>query len=86
MYSCTPICAFRYPNPALFVSAKVPRYDKSSLHGADLKRVTVVLPLEVHKALKLRGIELDITMNDQILAAVKQYLSESGSEKSDLSS
>ena len=43
--------------------------------------MTVVLPLELHKALKLRGIELDITMNDQILAAVEQYLRESGDEK-----
>ena len=60
-------------------------YDMQILHGAELKRVTVVLPLELHKALKLRGIELDITMNDQILAAVKQYLSESGSEKNNLS-
>ena len=49
--------------------------------GVELKRVTVVLPLEVHKALKLRGIELDITMNDQILAAVQQYLSNDGSKK-----
>ena len=39
------------------------------------------MPLEVHKALKLRGIELDITMNDQIIAAVHKYLSESGSKK-----
>jgi len=46
-----------------------------------LKRVTVVMPLELHKALKLRGIELDITMNDQILAAVEQYLRKSGYKK-----
>ena len=50
-----------------------------------MKRVTVVLPLELHKALKLRGIEMDITMNDQIIAAVQQYLSECGSEKNGLS-
>ena len=41
------------------------------------------MPLELHKALKLRGIEMDITMNDQIIAAVQQYLSKSGSEKND---
>ena len=71
-------------NPVLFGSVKVPMYDIGILHGADLKRVTVVLPLELHKALKLRGIEMDITMNDQILTAVKEYLSESGSEKDEL--
>ena len=62
----------------------MPMYDMRILHGVVLKRVTVVLPLELHKALKLRGIELDITMNDQIVAAVEQYLSKSGSEKDNL--
>ena len=68
----------------LFVPVKVPMYDRSTPTHAFLKRVTVVLPLELHKALKLRGIELDITMNDQIIAAVQQYLQKSGSEKNDL--
>ena len=49
-----------------------------------MKRVTVVLPPELHKALKLRGIEMDITMNDQIIAAVHKYLSDGGSEKNEL--
>ena len=42
------------------------------------------MPLDLHKALKLRGIEMDITMNDQIIAAVHKYLSEYGSEKNNL--
>lgn len=53
------------------------------LHGGDLKRVTVVLPPELHKTLKLRGIELDRTMNDQIIEAIQMYLHKSGSEKND---
>ena len=59
----------------------MPRYDRGSRSEGRLKRVTVVMPLELHKALKLRGIELDMTMNDQIIAAVHKYLSECGSEK-----
>lgn len=47
------------------------------------KRVTVVLPVDLHRALKLRSIDQDITMNDQILAAVQQYLS--SIRRSDLS-
>ena len=40
------------------------------------------MPPEVHKRLKYIGITDDITMNDLILNAVQQYLSEYGSEKS----
>ena len=59
-------------------------YDRATPTSETLKRVTVVLPLDLHKALKLRGIELDITMNDQIIAAVQMYLSKYGSEKNNL--
>jgi len=48
-----------------------------------LKRVTVVLPLALHRALKFRSIEKDISMNDQVVAAVQQYLSNCGDEKSE---
>ena len=68
----------------LFVPVKVPMYDRATPTSETLKRVTVVLPLDLHKALKLRGIELDITMNDQIIAAVQMYLSKYGSEKNNL--
>ncbi len=46
-----------------------------------MKRVTVVLPVDVHKALKFKSIHDDKTMNDLILTAVQQYLMNSGSEK-----
>ena len=39
-----------------------------------LKRVTVVMPPELHKRLKLNSIEMDITMNEQIIEAVEKYL------------
>jgi len=39
------------------------------------------MPPDVHKRLKYIGINDDITMNDLILNAVEQYLSEYGSEK-----
>ena len=39
------------------------------------------MPLEMHKRLKLESIERDISMNDQIIIAVEQYLSNCGSEK-----
>jgi hypothetical protein len=41
-----------------------------------LKRVTVVMPLDMHRELKLLGFDCDKTMNDLILAAVQQYLSQ----------
>ena len=43
--------------------------------GDPLKRVTVVLPVDVHKALKFKSINDDKTMNDLILTAIQQYLS-----------
>jgi len=44
------------------------------------KRVTVVMPAALHKRLKLTGINRDITMNAQILAAVEEYLMKYGSQ------
>jgi hypothetical protein len=41
-----------------------------------LKRVTVLMPPDLHKQLKLLGFQNDITMNDLILTAVHKYLSE----------
>ena len=38
------------------------------------------MPPELHKLLKFRSIQCDISMNDQILAAVKEYLSDYGYE------
>lgn len=41
------------------------------------------MPPEMHKRLKLEGIERDISMNDQIILAVEMYLSNCGSEKNE---
>jgi len=41
-----------------------------------LKRVTVLMPPDIHKRLKLLGFDKDKTMNDLILTAVHKYLSE----------
>jgi hypothetical protein len=41
-----------------------------------MKRVTVVMPPDLHRQLKLLGFEKDTTMNDLILTAVLKYLSE----------
>ena len=41
-----------------------------------LKRVTVVMPPDMHRSLKLLGFDSDQTMNDLILIAVQKYLSE----------
>ncbi len=46
-----------------------------------VKRVTVVMPVDMHKELKLLCINGDTTMQAQILLAVEQYLSKSGYEK-----
>ena len=39
-----------------------------------MKRVTVVMPTDLHKRLKILSFEDDITMNDLILAAVQEYI------------
>ena len=45
--------------------------------GHLLKRVTVVMPPDMHKQLKLIGYQSDTTMNALILNAVLKYLSDS---------
>ena len=45
-----------------------------------MKRVTVVMPPELHKRLKFLSIQCDTTMNDLILRSVEKYLQESGYE------
>lgn len=39
-----------------------------------MKRVTVVMPPDLHKRLKMLSFEEDITMNDLVLAAVQEYI------------
>jgi len=46
------------------------------IRGHLLKRVTVVMPPDVHRQLKLLGFQEDTTMNDLILTAVHKYLSD----------
>ena len=41
---------------------------------SDMKRVTVVMPPDLHKRLKLLSFEDDITMNDLILTAVQEHI------------
>ena len=45
------------------------------IRGHLLKRVTVVMPPDMHRQLKLLGFEKETTMNDLILTAVHKYLS-----------
>ena len=67
---------------ALFVPSPVGSY-ASENHSEDIiKRVTVVMPPDMHKRLKFIGINDDVTMNQLILNAVEQYLSEYGSKSS----
>ena len=49
---------------------------------AHLKRVTVVMPSDLHKRLKFLSIQSDTTMNALILRSVEEYLKKSGYEKS----
>jgi hypothetical protein len=46
------------------------------IRGHLLKRVTVVMPPDIHRQLKLLGFKNDTTMNDLILTAVHKYLSD----------
>ena len=43
---------------------------------ATVKRVTVLMPPDIHRKLKLLGFEKDTTMNDLILTAVLKYLND----------
>jgi len=57
-------------------------YAKYCFERGTIKRVTVVMPPDMHRQLKFIGINDDTTMNEQILNAVHKYLSEYGSKSS----
>ena len=57
-------------------------YAKACFERGTIKRVTVVMPPDMHRQLKFIGINDDTTMNEQILNAVHKYLSEYGSKSS----
>ena len=59
------------------------RYAIGNHSWGRLKRVTVVMPPEMHKRLKFLGIQSDTTMNALILRSVEEYLRKSGYEKID---
>ena len=59
-------------------------YARARFAWGIIKRVTVVMPPDIHKRLKLIGINDDTTMNDLILNAVEKYLSEYGSKSSNV--
>ena len=44
------------------------------LHRGSIKRVTVMIPDDLHKHLKIFAVENDTTLNDLILAAVKAHI------------
>ncbi len=71
-------------NNALSKLQTVASYARRWFAGSIIKRVTVVMPLDIHKRLKFIGINDDTTMNALILNAVKQYLSEYGSKSSNV--
>ena len=45
-----------------------------NLHRGPIKRVTVMVPDDLHKHLKICAVEKDTTMNDLILCAVKAHI------------
>jgi len=57
-------------------------YASSCFERGTIKRVTVVMPPDMHRQLKFIGINDDTTMNALILNAVHKYLSEYGSKSS----
>ncbi len=59
-------------------------YDTDNHSRVQLKRVTVVMPPDLHKRLKFLGIQSDTTMNDLILRSVEKFLQECGYEKNGL--
>lgn len=47
----------------------------------DIKRVNVELPVEVHKAVKKRAIDEEVTMKAWIVKAVREAVETRGKEK-----
>lgn len=43
-------------------------------------KMTVFMPREIHKALKLQAMEIGISMNEYIVCAIKEDLKEFGNE------
>ena len=73
-------CIHTTPYVSLMLSAA--SYAKRSYLEAQLKRVTVVMPLDLHRSLKLKGFEQERTMNEIICTAVHQYMRQCGSKSS----
>ena len=73
-------CANCHTDHVRFGSPSLQNYATHSFLQAMRKRVTVVMPVDLHKRLKLTGINRDQTMNAQILRAVEEYLMKYGSK------
>ena len=73
-------CANCHTDHVRFGSPSLQNYGSCSYMPEVRKRVTVVMPVELHKRLKLTGINRDLTMNAQILRAVEEYLMKYGSK------
>ena len=69
-------------NHVHFVPRLPASYGRRSWLEAQLKRVTVVMPLDLHRSLKLKGFEPERTMNEIICTAVLQYIQKCGSKSS----
>ena len=44
------------------------------MHRGSIKRVTVMIPVDIHKELKLHAVANDTTLQDCILHAIKDHL------------
>ena len=44
------------------------------MHRGSIKRVTVMIPVDIHKELKLHAVSNDTTLQECILHAIKEHL------------
>jgi len=44
------------------------------MHEVQIKRITVNLPPDIHLQLKLHAVSSNVTINDCVLAAIKEHL------------
>ena len=60
--------------PKRTTRAKSVKPEKRKVDKSELKRLTVIMPKEIHRRLKIKAINLDSTLNDYIVGLIKDDL------------
>mgnify|MGYP000079561084 FL=1 len=60
--------------PKRTTRAKSVKTEKRKVDKSELKRLTVIMPKEIHRRLKIKAINLDSTLNDYIVGLIRDDL------------